>query len=173
MFWLKTSASQMGYLYTHQSNRIASNTQDDHTPKVHLRKQCAYWDIFCKIWKNEVSDCYESWFAWVLWERFWEVQLLDDIFRIYGVCWVTHEIICYQSTLRSWVFTVLWLHFVNEFFEHLNIQLIQCTHFIFEKTFFICSQEKYKVDHIKVNNDAIYQIVLWVIMLPCYSTFIH
>lgn len=31
------------------------------------------------------------------------------------------------------VFTVLWLHFVNEFFEHLNIQLIQCTHFIFEK----------------------------------------
>lgn len=58
------------------------------------------------------------------------------------------------------VFTVLWLHFVNEFFEHLNIQLIQCTHFIFEKTFFICSQEKYKVDHIKVNNDAIDQTVL-------------
>lgn len=46
------------------------------------------------------------------------------------------------------------------FFEHLNIQLIQCTHFIFEKTFFICSQEKYKVDHIKVNNDAIDQTVL-------------
>lgn len=43
---------------------------------------------------------------------------------------------------------------------HLNIQLIQCTHFIFEKTFFICSQEKYKVDHIKVNNDAIDQTVL-------------
>lgn len=57
-------------------------------------------------------------------------------------------------------FMVLWLHFVNEFFEHLNIQLIQCTHFIFEKTFFICSQEKYKVDHIKVNNDAIDQTVL-------------
>lgn len=58
------------------------------------------------------------------------------------------------------VFTVLWLYFVNEFFEHLNIQLIQCPHFIFEKTFFICSQEKYKVDHIKVNNDAIDQTVL-------------
>lgn len=53
-----------------------------------------------------------------------------------------------------------YIHFVNEFFEHLNIQLIQCPHFIFEKTFFICSQEKYKVDHIKVNNDAIYQPVL-------------
>lgn len=40
------------------------------------------------------------------------------------------------------------------------LNLIQCTHFIFEKTSFICSQEKYKVDHIKVNNDAIYQTVL-------------